>query len=568
MKLGKILGVAGGLMGLAVGLYYSFTSVHVKTSSIEVTAPIVATDAINNKMSPDQQCANLSHLISSGLAITIAESMPAGEFLAPDDKTYPLPAFCRIHGIAKPSDDSEIHFEVWMPQSKWSGRYYQLGNGGFSGAIHYSGLVAALQQGNAVAATDDGHQSESGLDASWALNHPEKVKDWGHRAIKLTTDHAKSLIKSFYGKSADYNYFSGCSTGGRQALLMAQRHAEEWDGILAGAPSSLEQFFGFSWNEQVLRQYPENVIPPSKLPAIQRAALALCTADAYLVDDIATDPRFCRFEPSSLICEGDETDECLTAAQSQALKKLYQGPRFLKTGKSLYPGYEPTLETVGWEIAMITKNAGDAVQFTFGRQMLGNIIYDDPDWQYRKFDLDRDWTFVQQHKITGQTLGELMNSTDPDLSVLQNKAGKLLMYFGWGDTIVSPQSGINYYENVAEKFGSDETDKFFRLFMAPGMGHCAGGPGPNALGQIFGLPALIDDREHSLVRAMEAWVEQGITPKRITAVKYKDDKPETGVSFTRPLCPYPQLAVYKGKGSVNEAKNFACQVGANPGAYP
>ena len=491
--------------------------------------------------------------------VILASNIPAGPYKTPDGKTYTLPAFCRAQGIAQPSNDSNIHFELWLPSENWNGRYYQLGNGGFSGAIHYGPLAASLQQGSAVASTDDGHQA-GGLDATWALGHPEKVKDWGHRALKVTADNAKSMLLAFYGKPARHRYFSGCSTGGRQALMAAQRYPEDWEGILVGAPSSLEQFIGFAWNESVILGKKGSSIAPQKIPAIQQAALRQCTSKTQVINGIATDPRHCRFDPDMLMCSAEENDACLTAAQAAALKKLYQGPR-LQEGGQLYPGYEPTMEAERWSTSILSDPPEQAVQFRYGRQFLSNIVYGDAGWRTNPFDLDAVWNDVKQQLILGESLDSVMNSRDPNLHKLQQSGGKVLMYFGWGDSLVAPQSGINYYNKVKTAVGTSNTEDFFRLFMVPGMAHCMAGPGSNAFGQIFALPALKDDADHSVVRALERWVEEGRAPERIIATKYHNESPEQGVEATRPLCPYPQVSFYLGSGDPQSAQHYACRLG-------
>ena len=448
MKSGTLFGIVGGLAGLSIVLYYSLTAVQV-----DISEPIAAvTDTTQHGASVYQNCADLAELTSSELAIVTASLRPAGEFDAPDDKTYITPSFCRIHGIAKPSTDSEIHFEVWMPESNWTGRYYQLGNGGFSGAIHYAEMVPLLQSGNAVAMTDDGNQSK-GLHARWALNHPQKIVDWGHRALKVTSDHSKALIKAFYGSEPNHSYFSGCSTGGRQALVAAQRYPDDWDGILVGAPSSLWQFVGFAWNQNALMDNPESHIPAAKLPALQQAAFQYCKAEAQVIDGIAADPRFCRFDPRILLCAGVENDQCLTQPQTEALQKLYAGPRHPQTGEQIYPGYEPTFE-LSWAPAMIADEAGEVWQHFYANQLFANMVFDNADWDFKTSSLQDNLKALEQKRIAGQSLARLMGTEpNPDLSRLEEKGGKILMYFGWGDALVAPQSGIDYYNRARLALG-------------------------------------------------------------------------------------------------------------------
>ena len=227
----------------------------------------------------------------------------------------------------------------------------------------------------------------------------------------------------------------------------------------------------------------------------------------------------------------------------------------------MYPGYEPTMETQSWSISILSEPPEQAVQFQYGRQFLTNFVYEDTDWQAERFNLDAVWRDVKKRQIVGHSLNSVMNSRDPNLHKLQQSGGKVLMYFGWGDSIVAPQSGIDYYKRVKAELGIATTEDFFRLFMVPGMTHCMGGPGANAFGQIFGLPALKDDADHSVVRALERWVEDGNVPERIIATKYLNESPEQGVEATRPLCPYPQVSFYPGSGNPLSAQYYECRLG-------
>jgi pimeloyl-ACP methyl ester carboxylesterase len=321
------------------------------------------------------------------------------------------PQFCRVQGEARPTEDSQIGFELWLPASGWNERYYQLGSGGFSGSIHHPSLAAELQRGNAVAATDTGHRADA-FDASWALGHPGKIVDYGYRSIIETARAATALVREYYGKPPRFRYFTGCSNGGRQALMAAQRFPDEWDGILAGAPA-------LDWTRQLT--------------------------------------------------------------------------------------------------TFATKPSGDVrKQLTFAEQFFRYMVHDDPAWTLGQFDDRRDVELAQQRRVGHQTLSQVLDATDPDLTRFEQRRGKLLMYFGWADDLISPQAGVDYYERVLARMGGAErTQAFFRLFMVPGMGHCQGGKEPHAFGQAYVAPGLSDDPEHDIRRALEAWVEQGKVPERI-----------------------------------------------------
>jgi len=524
-------------------------------------------------------CEYLGNLKLSNTTIT-AQSVPVGSFTAPDGKVYDVPSFCRVHGVSKPTNNSHINFEVWMPASDWNGRYYQLGNGGFAGSISYGEMAGNLNQGNVVSATDNGHEANA-LDASWALNHPEKIVDFGYRSLKVTTDKAKALINAYYGRKPHYSYFVGCSDGGREALMVAQRFPEDWNGILVGAPANYwtRQFTGFAWNQKALRANPYSYIFPGKLAAIQRAALSSCDANAHLVGGIASDPRFCRYDPSVLICQGRETDECLTKEQVRALKKIYSGPRDPQTGEKIFPGYEPTMEsetqksdgswTGGWRQWITHKNPAEAAQFIFANEFFSNMVFDNPDWDIRTHSAKNDYEFTITKSIAGETMTSILNADSPNLGALEKRDGKILMYFGWGDASNPPQAGIDYYESVKNQMGVQRTHNFYRLFMVPGMAHCVGGPGPNSFGAFHTFPdgipePLKEDVDHNIIRALEAWVENGIAPEKIIATKFIDDDPSQGVKLTRPLCPYPKIAVYKGVGDITKEASFICREGVPP----
>ncbi len=479
-----------------------------------------------------QDCESLAKLTLAATTITRAESVPAAGN---------LPASCQVAGVIKPSSDSEVRFELWMPSAGWNGRFQGAGNGGFAGSINYPGMRAALAGGFATASTDTGHKGGV-TDAAWALGHPEKIVDFGYRAVHLMTVDAKAIIHAFYGKGPGPSYFNGCSNGGRQALMEAQRFPEDYDGIVAGAPANYwtHLLANSVWN--LLAVTGDSYIPAKKLPAIQAAALAACDALDGLKDGLIEDPSRCHFDPAVLQCQGAETDACLTAPQMTALKKLYTG--------GVFPGYEPggEAEPGGW-VTWITGQAPEkSLMFAFGTQFFKYMMFDNAAWDYRAFDAGRDT------KATDAKLAGILNSTDPDLSRFRARGGKLILYHGWSDAAIAPLNAINYYQSVAAKMG--DTRGFLRLFMVPGMQHCFGGSGPNSFGQFGGAAG---DADHDVGAAIERWVEQGIAPERIVATKHKSDlDPNSEVLRTRPLCAYPSVAHYKGSGSIEDAGNFVC----------
>lgn len=494
-------------------------------------------------------CESLAGLKLPDTTIVAAQTVGAGAFAPPSGSAAPykeVPAFCRVTGVIKPTADSEIKFEVWMPSASWNGKFHGIGNGGFAGSITYAGLAAAVARGYAAASTDTGH---TGGDASWALGHPEKIVDYGYRAIHEMTVKAKLIVKEFYGEGPKRSYFASCSNGGRQALMEAQRYPGDYDGIIAGAPANAftQILTGFAWNMKNTLADPANYISAKKLKAIETAVNAACDEGDGLKDGVLDDPTKCGFNPMVLLCQGEETDACLTDKQIESLRKIYAGPRDVKGGQ-IVPGFTPGGETgaggwLGW-ITGVQPTTG--LQFFFSTQAFKNMVHNDPNWDFKTFDLERDG------KLANEKLARVLNATDPDLKAFSARGGKLIMYHGWNDAALPPVNTINYYRSVAARMGQRRADSFVRLFMAPGVQHCNAGPGPDTFGQmVMGPPT---DAEHDLTLALERWVEEGIAPNRVIATKRTAGK----IQRTRPLCPYPQVARYNGSGSTDEAANFRC----------
>jgi hypothetical protein len=498
-------------------------------------------------------CESLLGLKIPNTTVSVAEARPAGEFTTTGIKPIPnLPAFCRVAGSIKPSADSDIQFEVWLPAANWNGKFQGIGNGGYAGSISFGGLADAVRHGYASASTDTGHR-DNGESARWALNHPEKILDFGYRAIHETAVTAKAVIHAYYGEALKRSYFNSCSNGGRQALMEAQRFPDDYDGIIAGAPANnwTHLLSSAAAGINALLADPASYIPASKLPAIEAAALAQCDATDGVKDGVIENPLSCTFDTSVLLCKGDESDACLTAPQLTALNKIYGG---LKDGKGhqIFPGLSPggEAESGGWA-NWVTGNAPQkSSMFNYGTQFFSNMLYGSPDWQFRAFDPDRDV------KAADLRLARHLNATNPDLSAFQKHGGKLILYHGWADAAIPAANAIGYYNSVLAKMGSENASSFVRLYMVPGMEHCSGGAGPNAFGQ-FGTPS--GDRFHNIDAALEAWVEQGTAPTEIIATKFHNNNDlRSGVARTRPLCVWPQVAKYKGTGSTDDAANFVC----------
>jgi len=496
-------------------------------------------------------CESLAALKQADTTITAATSVAAGAFTAPVPQLgqaafdfKKLPAFCRVKGVLRPSADSHIEFEIWLPASGWNGRYEGLGNGGFAGAIDFAGLGDALANGYATSDSDTGHKG-SPIDSRWAVGHPEKVTDFGYRAVHETAATAKAVIKSFYAKEPRYSYFGSCSDGGREALMEAQRFPVDYDGILAGAPANYWTHLLSSGMEDVLTlSDPAAYIPAAKLPSIQAATLAACDAQDGVKDGLISEPSKCKFDPAQLLCKSADSDSCLTAPQVAALQKLY-------SAKQGFPGKVPGGETGpnAWTDWITGSAPGRSLMFAFSTGFFGNFVYNETAWDFHTFQPD------QGTQAADDKLARVLNATDPDLSRFRDRHGKLIIYHGWSDAAISPLNSINYFQSVQQKMGNPQTDQFVRLYMAPGMTHCGGGPGPDSFGQGSVAPA---EPQHSITKALEGWVEQGTLPKTLIATKYKAGTPASGVARTRPICPYPEAAHYKGSGSTDDAANFVC----------
>jgi len=510
-------------------------------------------------------CERLAELALPKAKITSAQIIAAGSFTPPanlspwlggDPATYKrLTAFCRVVADARPSGDSNVKIEVWMPVSGWNGRFRAHGNGGFAGEIDYHSMGVAAGQGYATAGTDTGH-SGSGIDARWALGHPEKVIDFGYRAVHEMTQVAKAAIKAFYGKSPVRSYFAGCSNGGRQALMEAQRFPEDYDGILAGAPANFWTHLLTSalWDAQATTLDEASYIPSSKLPAVARSVNAACDAQDGVADGILSDPRQCRFDAATMLCKDGDSPTCLTAPQVTALEKLYEGAHDAD-GRKIFPGFLPGAEEGegGWATWITGSAPGNGLLFNFAIGFFSDMVYDKADWDYKSADVD------QALKAAEGRTARTLNATDPNLKPFRDRGGKLILYHGWNDPAISALNTIDYYQTVVGTMPPGQVEPFLRLYMAPGVQHCGGGPGPSSFGQGGGTPGA--DPQHSLQLALEQWVESGTAPSTVIATRYAErpsDDARAEVMMTRPLCPYPQAAAYNGTGDPNDAARFTC----------
>ena len=496
-------------------------------------------------------CGALKNLPLDNTTITRAESVTSGKLaLSSVPPLTGLPAFCRVSGILRPTSDSVIHFEVWLPEQNWNGRLLGVGNGGFAGSIGWTQMAASLGRGFAVTATDTGHRAEAS-DASWAFGHPEKVKDFGWRALHLTTQNAKQIIAAYYGHPQSKAYFDSCSDGGREALMEAQRFPGDYDGILAGAPANnwSHMLAGAVGSNQSLFKDPRSYISDLKLPAIQKASLAACDALDGVKDGIINDPKACHFDPKVLLCKGDDTPACLTQPQIEAVRHLYSDTKD-SHGVTVFGGFNMGDET-GWSAWDIGPAPGASYSAQYVEDDFRYVVDGDPTWNVLTADLD-----VSLQQSVEKTAADL-DATNPDLSPFVARGGKLILYHGWNDPAISPSNTIAYYQSVQQKMGAPAVAGFARLYMAPGVEHCTGGPGPSAFGQLS-IPTAKGSK-FGLFDALQAWVENSTPPSAVYATKYAPGASGAmSVVMTRPLCPYPQIVKYNGSGDPNDAASFTC----------
>jgi feruloyl esterase len=484
-------------------------------------------------------CDTLTTLAFPDATITSAQNVAAGEFTVPVNPngragrgpaTNPykdLPAFCRVLATLKPTSDSDIKVEVWLPAADWNHKYEAVGNGGWAGVISYSALADALRDGYATSSTDTGHVGGRG---TFALGHPEKLIDFGWRSQHEMTLKSKKIVETFYGNAPRLSYWNGCSTGGRQGLKEAQKFPDDYDGIIAGAPANRTALA--LWVAAAQLKDPASYIPPAKYPAVHHAVIAQCDALDGLKDGLIQDPTRCHFDPKVIECKGADSNTCLTHAQVETVNKIYSEPTNPRTGQKLFPSIVPGSE-LGWAVL----GGPEASPIILDQYQY--VAFKDPNWDWKTFDFDKDIERSEKPEYL------VMNSTDPNLTQFFAHKGKLLLYHGWADPNISPLSTIQYYKSVVDTMGGEKkTSDSVRLFLEPGMAHCGGGDGPNKM---------------DLEGTLDTWVDKGVAPNQMVAShSTRSASGDLKVDRTRPVCPYPQVAKYKGSGSIDEAANFSC----------
>ena len=494
-------------------------------------------------------CSSLKNVELADTQITLAQTVASGDFeTTSSGMLHNLPPFCRVAAIIRPTSDSKIRFEVWLPVQGWNGRMVGTGNGGFAGTFYYQQMGPYLKRGFAAVGSDAGHQAE-GTDATWAYGHPEKVKDFGWRAIHLTAERGKQIIDAYYGKPAHKAYFESCSDGGREGLMEAQRFPEDYDGIMAGAPAAAWST-GVAAGVRMVQRLtdPVDYIPDRKLPAIKRAVLAACDRLDGVKDGIIGDPSQCHFDPQVLLCKHDDELDCLTQPQIETLKLLYAGAKN-EQGVQVSSGLSMGDET-GWKDWVI---GTDPLQSYGVRYVYNYVRYMVADPKINLLTADPDALLRQSMAKEAADL----DATNPDLSRFAAHGGKLILFQGWNDPAIPPGNTIVYFESVEKQMGADKVAGFARLYMVPGMEHCGLGPGANSFGQYGGKTAA--GPKYGLFDSLENWVEKGSPLENVVATHYEPGP--NGVvkpTLTRPLCAYPKVAKYSGSGDTSNAANFAC----------
>jgi feruloyl esterase len=467
--------------------------------------------------------------------VTSATEVAAGAFAPPGPPARgggagsafaSLPAFCRVALTLTPTSDSDIKVEVWLPMSGWNGKYQAVGNGAWQGSIGYAALAEALRRGYAASSTDTGHVGGS---ASFGMGHPEKVIDFAYRSEHEMAVVSKAVINAFYGNAPKFSYWNGCSAGGRQAMKQAQMFPGDFDGIIAGAP-------GLDWSgrtAQAVRvaqalQNEQARLTPAKQQVLHSAVMAACDGLDGVKDGLIENPLACKFDPGVLVCKGGEEPACLTQAQVDTARLIYSPIVDPKTKQEI-PGLAPGSE-LGW-----TDMGWSASARATGLDHFRYLIFSDPQWDVQKFNVATDVARLREGPSGA------IDAPDPNLKPFFDRGGKLIQYHGWADPQITPLASVAYFNRVAAaNGGASKVSANYRLFMAPGMGHCGGGVGPNDFDELT---------------ALEQWVEQGKAPDMLTASHSTNGK----VDRTRPLCPFPQVASYKGSGSIDDAANFVCK---------
>jgi feruloyl esterase len=507
-----------------------------------------------------QPCESLKSIKVPSITITaVTAGKPGFELPGQSGMMGNIPArkiqvpFCRIEAFAAPSSDSHIGIEVWLPDaSNWNGKFLAAGNPGFIGSLSSGGLAEIMQRGYVAAGTDTGHVDAAAgaqnpnAGFEWAIGHPEKWADWGHRAVHEMAVLTKKLAQSYYGKPIQHSYWNSCHNGGNQGLNEAQRYPDDFDGIVAGDPAFWISHVQpgslyISWVALKDGVNGPGYVPPAKITMLNKAVIEACDTIDGLKDGLIEDPTKCKFDPASLQCKGADAPSCLTAGQVDTVKKIYAGAKF-KDGTPIYSGFEPGSE-LNWNF-MIEKDP-----FSVNINYFKGMVFQDPKWDFRTFDVDRDT------RLGIERTGKYVDGNSPDLKAFKKAGGKLIIVSSWNSLALPPRQVQEYYKSVEKVMGgAAKTQDFARLFAVPGSGGCPG--------------FMMNVEDFNAFDAMTRWVEKGEAPEKIIYSHRESGGAAAGmgragkVYRTRPVCAYPKVSKYKGSGDINDAANFTC---AGPG---
>jgi hypothetical protein len=522
-------------------------------------------------------CESLGNLQFPDVASITAKSFAGGTFQPPDPAGFVptssrphafapiagLPPFCEVSIVVSPA----INIEIWLPLAPaWNTRFQGVGGGGYAGTISWTALATAVTGGYSTASTDTGHSSfapNNGLGGGgFALNQPADtlnvglIKDFAERSELELARKGKAFTRAFYGSGPRFSYWTGCSTGGRQGWIMAQRHPEEYDGLLTGAPAfNWDRFIPAElWGEVVMNQEVRAPISSVKLTAVTNAAVAACAGNSgdgtLTTDGFLADPRLCTYNPAQMSCSAEPSNpNCLSAQEAGAVSKIWDGPRDAK-GRRLWFGLDRGASLSGLD---------GSFPFPIATDHFAYWLHQNPGFDWHTV---TESSFVSDFYNSEAKFNDVIGTDSTDLDGFIDHKAKNITYHGVADQLIFSRGTTNYFQRLQKKYGADKVSKFARLFMVPGMGHCAGGPGPNAFGNSVPVPA---DPQHNVFQALIDWVEFGNAPDKIIATKYVNDNPASGVSFTRPLCVFPNAAKYTGVGNPNDASNWACVPGIENG---
>jgi len=506
--------------------------------TVALTAPVNAAGNLNSfskaseskidfRATPLRASGDCKSFVSEnagGIRVVSAELIPAKDG---------VPEHCQINGIIP----KEIGFQFNFPLA-WNGRVYMYGNGGYAGEDAESpreqaSRDVALKNGFATARTDTGHLASKEPLGTFAVDR-DKVIDHGYRAVHETVTLAKRLAETFYGRVPSYSYWDGCSTGGRQGVMSAQRYPKDFNGIVAAAPTLrwTDIMIKGLWNQKALER---GKFTPGSMATIFKAVVAKCDTTDGQKDGLIDDPRHCKFNPATDVkrCEANQPgDDCLTDTQAQALQDIYDGPKNA-SGKPIFVGQVPGSEdaTTLAPFVMMPDGSPNALKL-FADSWMKYLAFESPNYDPATFDFDRDPDHIRK-------IDEIFNPTT-DLNAFRDAGGKMITFWGWSDNALNPQMGLNYYDEVVKKFGAAQTRDFYRFFLVPGLAHCRGGYGPN---EVDALGVVID------------WVEGGVAPDRLPAQMSKDG----AVKYRRAYCTYPQATKYKGSGETEDPRNYVCE---------